>query len=165
MNDAAGLSGRTQVDPIKHLLKLADYCKNEGKCGTVKNVYKLMLNTKMFEIAYQKLKSNPGNMTPGIVPTTLDGMSAEVLTSIIKSLRNQSFQFTPGRRIQIPKPSGGERPITIAPPRDKLVQEVMRMILEVIFEPTFHDTSFGFRPGIGCHGALKEIKQKFGVAK
>jgi retron-type reverse transcriptase len=68
-------------------------------------------------------------MTPGILPTTLDGLSIEVIYEIIHSLRKGTFKFQPGRRVQIPKANGKMRPLTIAPPRDKLVQEVMRMIL------------------------------------
>lgn len=88
----------------------------------------------------------------------------EVIERIIEKLKDNSFKFCPGRRVEIPKASGGTRPLTIAPPRDKLVQEVMRMILEVIFEPTFSDNSHGFRPGRSCHTALKKIKERFGVA-
>lgn len=80
-------------------------------------------------------------------------------------MKNGTFQFTPGRRIQIPKPGKTTtRPLTIAPPRDKVVQEVMRMILEAIFEPTFSNNSHGFRPGRGCHTALRQVKTQFGAA-
>lgn len=118
----------------------------------------------MYEIAYDKLKSKPGNMTPGITSTTLDGMSKEVIDKIIEQLRIGSFKFTPGRRINIPKPKGGTRPLTIAPPRDKLVQEVIRMILEAIFEPSFSQSSHGFRHNRSCHTALKDIKSNFQMA-
>lgn len=119
-------------------------------------------------MAYNKLKSNPGNMTPapaGITPTTLDGMSVEVIEEIIESLKDGSFKFKPGRRIYIPKDDGGLRPLTIAPPRDKLVQECIRMILEAIYEPTFSDNSHGFRPNRSCHSALRAAKQKFTMAR
>lgn len=80
-------------------------------------------------------------------------------------MRDGTFQFKPGRRVQIPKPgSSNTRPLTIAPPRDKIVQEVMRMILEVIFEPIFSDNSHGFRTNRGCHTALRQVKTQFGVA-
>lgn len=80
-------------------------------------------------------------------------------------MKDGSFQFKPGRRVQIPKPGKTTtRPLTIAPPRDKIVQEVMRMILEVIFEPTFSDDSHGFRTGRGCHTALRQVKTQFGAA-
>ena len=104
-------------------------------------------------------------MTPGIVPTTLDGLSVEVVEEIIQSLKDDTFKFQPGRRVLIPKANGGERPLTIAPPRDKLVQECIRMILEAVYEPSFSDNSHGFRPNRSCHSALKAIKQRFGVAK
>lgn len=80
-------------------------------------------------------------------------------------MKDGSFQFKPGRRIQNPKPgSTKKRPLIVAPPRDKIVQEVMRMILEVIFEPTFSDNSHGFRPNRGCHTALRQVKTQFGAA-
>lgn len=83
----------------------------------------------------------------------------------IKEMRDGTFQFKPGRRIRIPKlDSSKTRPITIEPPRDKIVQEVMRTILEVIFEPTFSNNSHGFRPNRGCHTALRQVKSQFGAA-
>lgn len=130
----------------------------------IDDIYKIMLDKKMYEIAYHKLRSNPGNMTPGITPTTLDGMSSEVIDEIIQVLKTQEFKFSPGRRVYIPKSNGDRRPLTIAPPRDKLVQEVMRMILEAIYEPNFSDSSHGFRRNHSCHTALRDIRQKFTVA-
>lgn len=108
----------------------------------------------MYLAAYQKLRSNPGNNTPGINPRTLDG----VIEEIIKKLRKGDFNFTPWR---IPKGNGKTGPLTVGSPRDKLVQEVMRMILEVIYEPMFMDYSHGFRPNRSCHSALKQIFNKF----
>lgn len=147
------------------LIRLAKHCKNHpDESVRSDKIYKMMYDHNLYEIAYNNLKSNPGNMTPGITPTTLDGMSTEVINDIICSLKDESFKFSPGRRVYIPKANAKIRPITIAPPRDKLVQEVMRMILEVIFEPTFTDFSHGFRTGKSCHTALKDISEKLGVA-
>ena len=101
-------------------------------------------------------------MTPGIVQNTLDGMSIEVIDEIISTLKDGTFNFLPGRRI--PKANGKMRALTIAPARDKLVQECIRMILEAIFEPNFLENSHGFRPDKSCHTALKMIKQRFGTA-
>lgn len=125
-----------------------------------------MYDRSIYEIAYNKLKSKPGNMTPGITPTTLDGMSIEVIDDIIDKMRDSSFRFSPGRRINIPKASGlGTRPLTIAPPRDKIVQEVMRLILESIFEPSFMPNSHGFREGKSCHSAMRDMKINFQLSK
>lgn len=123
-----------------------------------------MYDRNLYQAAYDKLKSKPGNMTPGMTPTTLDGMSLEVVDELISSMRAETFDFQPGRRVNIPKSNGKTRPLTVAPPRDKLVQECMRMILETIYEPSFSEYSHGFRPNKGCHSALKMINQKFRVA-
>lgn len=135
-------------------------CKNPDQ-PIDRDLYKILTNVEILQIAYNKLRSNPGQMTPGISPETLDGMSKEVLEDIVKRLKNESFQFSPGRRVLIPKASGGTRPLTIAPPRDKLVQEAMRMILEAVYEPSFSRYNHGFRPGKGCHTALKAVRQDF----
>jgi retron-type reverse transcriptase len=76
------------------------------------------------------------------------------------SQNSGTFQFKPGRRIMIPKSKGGERPLTIAPPRDKLVQEVMRMILEIIFEPTFSVFPRARGPGFENYFLTKNKKFK-----
>lgn len=80
-------------------------------------------------------------------------------------MRDESFQFKPARRVEIPKADArrGIRTINIASPRDKIIQEIMRMILEAIFEPTFSPNSHGFRPGKGCHTALKSAEGTFRV--
>lgn len=126
-----------------------------------RNLHKMLCDTEILAIAYEKLKSKPGQMTPGVNPETLDGMSLEVLADIAERLRNESFQFKPARRANIPKASGGTRPLTIASPRDQIVQEAIRMILEAIYEPTFSVYSHGFRPRRGCHTALKAVRQDF----
>lgn len=133
--------------------------------GPVKDhIYKFLLDPRMFQIAYGKLRSNSGNMTPGINPTTLDGFSEEWIQETIALLKNETFKFTPGRRVNIAKPNGGTRTLTVASPRDKIVMEVMRMVLEAVFEPRFSIHSHGFRSGRSCHTALKQVKEQFGVA-
>lgn len=126
-----------------------------------RDLYGLISRLDMLELAYNNLKSRPGSMTPGVTPETLDGISHEALDNIRKQLKDESFQFKPGRRVQIPKLAGGSRPLTVAPPRDKIVQESMRLVLNSIYEPLFNDNSHGFRPKRGCHTALKHINQKF----
>ena len=127
-----------------------------------RNLYKTyILNKDMYLIAYNRLKSKPGMMTPGISPRTLDGMSLDVITKLISQLKSEKFSFSPGRRIEIAKASGGTRPLTIGDPQEKLVQEVIRLVLEAIYEPLFKDTSFGFRPKKSCHTALRHVFTKF----
>jgi group II intron reverse transcriptase/maturase len=127
-----------------------------------RDLYKtFVLNKDMYLVAYNRLKSKPGMMTPGISPRTLDGMSSEVIDKLITQLSSESFSFSPGRRTQIDKASVGKRPLTIGDPQEKLVQEVIRLVLEAIYEPIFKKNSFGFRPKRGCHTALRYVFTKF----
>lgn len=142
---------------LNYLMKLSKKSTNEP---IRMNVYKILTDPDFLYNAYQKIKSKPGNMTRGISSTTLDGMSGEIIIRMTAELKSEKFQFSPARRIQIPK-TGGTPPLTIAPPRDKIVQEGMRIILNAIFEPTFLDVSHGFRPNRSCHTALKYLKTQF----
>lgn len=122
------------------------------------DLYRLMYSEDLYVIAYERIKSKPGNMTPGVDGSTLDGFSMEAIRSIIGKMRDESFRFAGARRVEIPKANGGVRALGIAPPKDKVVQEAIRIILEAIYEPTFSDHSHGFRPKRGCHTALQEIR-------
>jgi len=88
-------------------------------------------------------------------------MNRQRIRDIIEQLRYERFRFRPSRRIRIPKKSGGTRPLGIPDFSEKLVQEVLRQILEAYYEPRFRDSSHGFRPGRGCHTALANIKREF----
>lgn len=138
---------------------------NQLKAGKISE-YKLMMCPELYKIAYHKLKSKPGNLTPGVDEETLDGVSKAWLEKVLKSLKDQSFQFKLVRLDYILKANGKRRPLggEVPPsPRDKLVQEVMRMILEVKFEPLFLNSSHGFRPRRSCHTALQEISKWNGI--
>lgn len=108
-------------------------------------------------MAYENIKSKPGNMTRG-VSERVEGISKETLEKESQKLKDESFSFAPRR---IPKASGGRGALSIACATDKIVQEAMRMVLEAIFEPIFLDSSHGFRPNRGSQTALKSISQKF----
>lgn len=149
----------------KRFLKLAEFCKRNPDAIVPDNLVKLLRLPEMFQAAYSKLKSNPGNMTPGIKPQTLDGISLEWVRETIRQISAKTFDFQPGRRVMISKRDGKElRALTVAPPRDKIVQEVIRMILEAVFEHSFSDNSHGFRPGRSCHTAMRQIRTQFGAA-
>jgi nicotine oxidoreductase len=123
---------------------------------------KAIANLKNLVIAYESIKSKPGNMTEGTSPETLDGISLEQLKAIQKDLRSGSFSFPPARRIQIPKPGKKEtRPLTIASPRDKIVQKAIQLVMEPVFEKTFLDCSHGFRPKKGTKTAIQYVDAKF----
>lgn len=125
------------------------------------DLYRLLYMDDLNVAAYERIKSAPGNMTKGSDGTTLDGFSLEEIQKIISAMRNQSFQFTRARRKYIPKSNGKRRPLGIPSPKDKVVQEVIRMILECIYDgdnPTFLDSSHGFRNGRSPHSCLRQVR-------
>ena len=125
-------------------------------------VYRCLYSEDLFLAAYDKIGRNKGALTPGTEDDTADGMNLKRIQNIIAQLRQEKFRFRPSRRIHVPKKSGGSRPLGLPNFTEKLVQEVLRMVLEAYFEPRFRDSSHGFRPGCGCHTALTAIHHRFG---
>lgn len=126
----------------------------------LRKVYRNIQDRELFLAAYGKLYANKGATTPGVDPTdTVDGMSLERIDRIIAALQTGTYQWQPVRRTEIPKKrnSNAKRPIGSPTWSDKLLQEVIRMVLEAYYEPQFSPHSHGFRPGRGCHTALREI--------
>lgn len=124
-------------------------------------VYRCLYNEELFLIAYNKLYRNQGALTPGTEQDTVDGMSLKRIRRIIAELRNERFRFRPARRISIPKKNGGSRPLGLPNFTEKLVQEVLRLVLEAYYEPRFRSSSHGFRPEKGCHTALADVAHHF----
>lgn len=134
---------------------------SEGK--TLERVFRNMLSPELFRNAYGKLYQNTGSMTPGVDGETPDGMSLPRIDALIEELRTGKFRWTPNRRVYIEKGQGKVRPLNLPTWKDKLVQEVMRVILEAYYEPQFSNLSHGFRPNRGCHTALETVSQWGGV--
>jgi group II intron reverse transcriptase/maturase len=129
-----------------------------GKKGLpLERVYRQLFNRDLYLTAYGKIYRNAGAMTHGVTGETPDGMSLEFLDALIEAMRYERFQVLPVRRVSIPKKNGKKRPLGIPDWSQKLVQEVVRMILNAYYEPQFSDHSHGFRPDRGCHTALREI--------
>src|SRR5712671_4759233 len=110
-------------------------------------------------MAYGNIYSNQGAMTPGAGGETADGMSEDTIDQITGLMRHERYRFAPARRIYIPKKNGKLRPLGLPPWPDKLVGEVVRLLLEAIYEPCFSGRSHGFRKGRGCHTALRKIQE------
>jgi group II intron reverse transcriptase/maturase len=123
----------------------------------LERVYRQLFNRDLFLMAYGKIYRNKGVMTHGVTQETPDGMSLEKIDRIIEALRYERYQWLPARRTYISKKNGKKRPLGMPVWSDKLVQEVIRLILEAYCEPQFSEHSHGFRPGRGCHTALREI--------
>ena len=120
-------------------------------------LYRQLFNPHLYLLAYGRLYSNQGAMTPGVDGETVDGMSQAKIGRIIDALRHERYRFLPVKRVYIPKKNGKMRPLGMPSWSDKLIGEVIRLLLEAYYEPTFSDRSHGFRPRRGCHTALRDV--------
>ena len=132
--------------------------RERGRRGLpLQRLYRQLFNEQLFLVAYGRVYANDGVMTPGADGRTPDGMSLEVIREILGRLRAERYRFAPVRRVHIPKKNGTLRPLGLPSWTDKLVGEVVRLLLEAYYEPQFSARSHGFRSGRGCHTALDEI--------
>lgn len=132
--------------------------RQRGKEGKpLERVYRHLFNRDLYLLAYGRIYRNKGAMTPGATDETVDGMSLEKIDAIIEALRYERYQWTPVQRTYIPKKNGKQRPLGKPSWSDKLVQEVLRLILDAYYEPQFSNHSHGFRPERACHTALREV--------
>ena len=150
------------VTTIKRLDTLGELSRN-GK--RINGLFRMLENPVLWMQAYANIYANKGATTPGSDGQSLDGFSKERVLKIIKQLKEGHYCFKPARRIYIPKANGKSRPLGIPSGDDKLVAEVVRMILEKIYEPVFLSSSHGFRPGKSCHTALKDIHHQWTSVK
>jgi group II intron reverse transcriptase/maturase len=125
----------------------------------LERVYKHLFDPEFLLRAYGKIYRNAGATTKGSTEETVDGMSLAKVQGIINLLRQERYYWTPVRRLDIPKTKGGTRPLGIPTWSDKLVQEVLRALLEPYCEQRFSTHSHGFRPNRGCQSALREIRR------
>jgi len=137
-----------------------------GKLAKVKGIrfdrlYRYVCNPDLYIKAYANIYSNKGSSTRGIDEATADDFNKTRISELIDSLKDESYKAKPARRTYIPKKNGKLRPLGIPSFDDRLVQEVVRMILEAIYEPTFSPKSHGFRSHRSCHTALEEVKKTF----
>lgn len=171
MAKQGSLHFNTELRKVREALRSPDKVLNSLQSNTVKDGYKFdriyrnLYNPKFYLLAYQNIYNNKGSMTYGIDGKTLDGMGLERINRIIKHLKDYSYQPNPVRREYIKKSNGKLRPLGIASADDKLVQEVIRMMLESIYEPIFLNSSHGFRPKRSCHTALGRIQHIFTSVK
>jgi len=122
-------------------------------------LYRQMFNKDLYLLAHGNIYSNQGAMTPGAGGETADGMSGEKIEQITGLMRHERYRFAPARRVYIPKKNGKLRPLGLPSWSGKLVGEVVRLLLEAIYEPCFSRWSHGFRKQRGCHTALRDIQE------
>jgi group II intron reverse transcriptase/maturase len=134
--------------------------RERGRRGLPLNeLYRQLFNPQLYLLAYGRIYANKGAMTPGATGETVDGMSIGKIETIIEALRFERYRWSPVKRIHIPKKNGKTRPLGLPPWSDKLVGEVVRLLLDAYYEPIFSDHSHGFRPGRGCHTALRKVAE------
>jgi group II intron reverse transcriptase/maturase len=140
-----------------------DVLRERGRRGLpCTELYRQLFNPSLYLMAYGRLYSNHGAMTPGVDGETADGMSMGKIGRIIDAVRHERYRFLPARRVYIPKKQGTKmRPLGLPSWTDKLVGEVVRLLLEAYYEPRFSARSHGFRPGRGCHTALTEVANQW----
>ena len=149
---------RNPIDVLKLLTEKASV-----KEYHFERLYRNLYNPDFYLLAYKNIAASPGSMTTGADGLSIDNMSMARINKIIASLKDQTYQPNPARRTYIAKKNNPtkKRPLGIPSTNDKLVQEVIRMLLEAIYEPTFSNLSHGFRPKRSCHTALSQIKDTF----
>jgi hypothetical protein len=139
-----------------------DVLRERGRRGLpLERLYRQLFNPQWYLLAYGRLYANKGSLTPGPDGETADGMSLGKIERIIDALRHERHRFKPVRRVYIPKKNGKKRPLGLPSWSDKLVGEVVRLLLEAYYEPQFSDRSHGYRPHRGCHTALSEVSKKW----
>jgi len=122
-------------------------------------LFQKLYTVDLWLLAYQSIAPIPGNMTAGVDGKTIDGAGLKLIDGLIADLKASRYTPCPVRRVYTPKPNGKLRPLGIPSFRDKLLQTVLKLILEAIYEPTFAETSHGFRPERSCHTALEHVKR------
>jgi group II intron reverse transcriptase/maturase len=132
--------------------------RDRGRRGLpLEELYRQLFNPQLYLLAYGRIYANHGAMTPWATGETADGMSMGKIGRIIDAMRHERYRFAPVRRVYIPKKNGKKRPLGLPTWSDKLVGEVIRLLLEAYYEPQFSGRSHGFRPRRGCHTALTEV--------
>jgi group II intron reverse transcriptase/maturase len=134
----------------------------DGILGThrlpLERLYRCLFNPELYLLAYGRIYRNEGALTPGVTTETVDGMRLAKIQAIIDALRSERYRWDPARRVYIAKKgTSKKRPLGLPTWSDKLLQEVIRLLLEAYYEPQFSDRSHGFRSGRGCHTALQTI--------
>ena len=147
-------------NPISVLKSLEENATNPAY--RYERLYRNLYNPEFYLLAYRNIATSQGSMTEGADGMTLDNMSMARINRMIASLKDHSYHPHPARRTYIAKKnSSKKRPLGIPSTDDKLVQEIIRMLLEAIYEPTFSKHSHGFRPNRSCHTALEDIEVRF----
>ena len=140
---------RNEIGTVRQLQRTL-YCKAKQDSEVrFYSLYDKLCREDVLWEAWREVKANRG--APGIDDVSIEalvssGQEGEMISRLQAQLRAKTYAFSPVRRVDIPKPKGGTRPLGIATVEDRVVQTAMKLILEPIFEADFHDCSYGYRP-------------------
>jgi group II intron reverse transcriptase/maturase len=148
-----------EMQNAETILSILNEKSKQNKEFVFQRIYRLLFNADLYLAAYKKIYAKEGNMTPGVDKETIDGFKWETIEKLIEDIKFERYHPKPVRRVYIPKKNGSQRPLGVPSFQDKLVQEVIRSILEAIYEPIFLDYSHGFRPNRSCQTVLFDIKK------
>jgi len=154
--DSGYQSSKNIIDKLKSLHERSIICA-QRQMPIDRKLYNILCDIDLLKWAYENLKSKPINFITGMSPETLGSVSIEVLNKIIVELKDESFQFQPSRPKNKSEIKEDYCKLLKAPIQDKLVQEMMRLVLNAVYDPRFSSTSHGFRPNYSSHSALKNI--------
>lgn len=147
---------------MRETTTIHELIRERGRKGLkLERLYRLLYNPDLYEHAYGKLYRNKGARTPGVDGETVDGMSKQKIAGMIEDIRKETYRWKAVRREYILKKDGELRPLGIPGWTDKLLQEVLREILEAYYEERFSKHSHGFRPDRSVHTALSEVKESW----
>ena len=124
------------------------------------NLLERMLSRDNVRKAWKRVKANKG--APGIDDMSIDDFPEFARAQwdrIRESLLAGTYQPSPVKRVEIPKPTGGTRPLGIPTVLDRLIQQAMYQVLMPIFDPDFSEFSYGFRPGRSAHDAVRKVRE------
>jgi retron-type reverse transcriptase len=149
---------KSEVCAMQDAATVLSVIRKRGEQGLpLDQLYRQLYNPQLYFRAYARLYSNDGAMTPDDTGETVDGMSREKIYTMIDLIRQERWRWTPVKRVYMPKRNGKLRPLGLPSWSSKVLQEVIRQLLEAYFEPRFSDQSHGFGPERGCHTALSKV--------
>jgi len=152
--------GDREVREMREAATVLGIIHARGRRGLpLEDIYRQLYNPRLYLRAYDRLRNNQGALTPGVTEETVDGMFLAKIGAIIDAVRQERYRWRPVKRTYIPKKNGKRRPLGLPTWSDKLLQEVIRSILEAYYEPQFSPHSHGFRPDHGCHTALAAVQR------
>jgi group II intron reverse transcriptase/maturase len=145
----------TSKSVLPKLLKLAERAKREPEARMLALAHHL--DEELMAAAYRRIRKDAAVGVDGVTKEQYGEHLEDNLRALHTRMREGRYRHQPIRRVHIPKAPGKTRPIGISTIEDKIVQNALTMVLEVLYEPVFLDCSYGFRPGRSAHDALRTV--------